>query len=412
MDAELDIFSSDARRDPYPCYRRLRERAPVYWDPTISSFLLTRYDDCAAALRDPRLSAARAATGAESLPEPDRTTVLPFARSIRLWMLFRDPPDHTRLRSLVNCAFSPRMVARMRERIAALVHELLAAVPSGELDLMRDFAQPLPALVIADMLGAPRDERHDFVRWSDDLAAYIGGGPAALASRAPAVVSWRALSTRLALLAEARRAHPQDDLMSALVSVAERGDRLDADDLVATCVLLFFAGHETTRDLLGNGLLALLTHSAQLARLQAEPQRIALAIEELLRFDSPAQVAARIATEALEIRGVPVAKGQRVVAVLGAANRDPEQFAEPERLDVARAEVKHLSFAHGIHYCVGAPLARLEGELALRALIARGPRLLAAPESLSWRDSLGFRGLLALPIALTQPSRGDLTVGD
>jgi cytochrome P450 len=404
MTAALDIFSPEARRDPYPVYHRMREHAPVYWDTSVSSWLLTRYDDCLAALRDPALSSARALTSAESLPEPERATVLPFARSIRLWMLFRDPPDHTRLRNLVNRAFAPRMIAVMRDRIGALVHELLARAPDGELDLMRDFAQPLPAMVIADLLGAPREEWHDLLRWSDELAAFLGGGPAAPAHRLDAVAGWRAMSARLTALAAARREHPREDLMSALVSVDERGVGLDPEELVAMCVLLFFGGHETTRDLIGNGLLALLRNPSERARWQEQPELAAPAVDELLRYDAPIQVASRLASADLEIRGVRIRKGQRVAPMLGAANRDPAQFPDPDRLDLTRAAGKHLGFAHGIHYCVGAPLARLEGELALQALVARQPRLLASEESLQWRDSFGFRGLIRLPIAFERSS--------
>jgi cytochrome P450 len=397
--ADLDIFSPEARQNPYPCYHRLRERSPVHWNRTVSSWLLTRHSDCVAALRDPRLSSARALTGTEKLPEPDRSDMRPFAQSVHLQMVFRDPPEHTRLRNLVNRAFSPAMIARMRGRVSAVVDQLLTP-HQKRLDVMAHFADRLPAYVIADLLGAPREDWDDFRRCSDTLGKFLGGGPAALPHRRAALESWRHMTERLHALAEDRRAHPREDLMSALVSVEERGEGLNKDELMAMCVLLFFGGHATTRDLIGNGLFALLNNPSQLERLRVNPSLMAHAVEELLRFDCPLQANTRVASEALEIEGVHVEKGQRVVAMLGAANRDPSHFSDPDRLDIARENVKHIAFGFGIHYCIGAPLARLEAEIALTALCARAPRLAASPDSLRWREIFGFRGLLSLPIDL------------
>ncbi len=313
-------------------------------------------------------------------------------------MLVADPPDHTRLRTLVQKAFTPRMVERLRPRIETLVEEALnAAGERGGMDLVADLAYPLPVTVIAELLGVPVEDRAAFRRWSDALVGALD--PVAPANRRGAVLAARdALHAYLRQVIAERRADPRDDLISRLVEAEEQGDRLSGPELLAMGVLLLVAGHETTVNLISNGVNALLNHPDQLARLHREPELIEPAVEELLRYDSPVQLTGRVALEALELGGQRVEPGQMVTLMLGAANRDPRVFADPGRLDLGRDPNPHLAFGRGIHFCLGAPLARLEGQIAIGALIRRFPglRLAGVPER---RPTVTLRGFVSLPLA-------------
>jgi cytochrome P450 len=314
-------------------------------------------------------------------------------------MLVSDPPDHTRLRALVQKAFTPRMIEQLRPRIIAIVDELLNRIAQrgGQFDLIEDLAYPLPVVVIAELLGVPAEDRATFHDWSADLAA-------SLDPLVSSELAERAMRSRDALhayfrtiIAERRRA-PRADLISALVAVEERGDNLSEPELVVMCTLLLIAGHETTVNLIGNGVLALLQHPDELARLRAAPELIGSAVEELLRFDAPVQLTGRVTTAALTIGGQAIGAGDWVLPLFGAANRDPAQFAEPERLDITRSPNPHIGFGRGVHFCLGAPLARLEGQIAIGRLVQRCKNLALAGTPVR-RNQITLRGLRSLPLS-------------
>jgi cytochrome P450 len=388
------------RVDPYPFYRRLRERDPFHRSRLVGGWVLTRYEDASAVLRDPRCQVDE-----RKMPafEPRRAQMVrdglvEEGEDFGISMLRSDPPDHTRLRSLVSKAFTPRTVEALRPRIEAIVNEQLDAVAdTGGMDVIAQVACPLPVTVIAEMLGVPIEDRDQFKRWSDDAVRALGVGTLDdfRASRAAS----QELRAYFEGIAEQRRREPREDVLSALLAAEEEGDKLSTDEVFSMCILLLVAGNETTTNLIGNGLLALLHRPDQLALLRDDPALIEPAVEELLRFDSPVQGTTRFFAEETEINGHVVPPWQQIVVVLAAANRDPARFADPERLDITRADNQHLSLSHGIHYCLGAPLARLEAQVALLALIERFPRLRLATESQVWGDNLILRGLKALPVA-------------
>jgi cytochrome P450 len=316
------------------------------------------------------------------------------------WMLLMDPPDHTRLRSLVHKAFTPRIIAQLRPTIQQLTDDLLdqmQAQAGKPVDLIAGLAYPLPVAVICALLGVPQADHHQFHGWSDAIARSLDLTEETAVYDA-AAESAVALTGYLEDLLAERRARPQDDLFSALVAVEEEGERLSTAELFATCALLLIAGHETTVNLIGNGTLALLRHPDQWQRLRAEPGLAESAVEELLRYDSPVQLTSRMACEEFEYKGSTFRRGQGVAFLLGAANHDPARFAEPARLDLARADNRHLAFGSGIHYCLGAPLARLEGEIAFSTLARRLPNLALTTEQVTYRDNYVLRGLTALPV--------------
>ncbi len=375
------------REDPYPLYRYLHAAAPVQWNDVLDAWTLVRYADVVESLTDPRFTA-------------DRTAEVDEGYTIAKSMLVSDPPDHTRLRALVQKAFTPRMVEQLRPRIGSIVRELIdrIATRGGPFDIITDLAYPLPVVVIAELLGVPPEDRETFRDWSADLAASLDP----LVSQE---VGQRATLARDGLhgylrgiIAERRRA-PRSDLISALVAVEERGEILSEPELVVMCTLLLIAGHETTVNLIGNGMLALIQHPDQYAQLRESPGLIGTAVEELLRFDSPVQLTGRIASEPLEIGGQHIEAGQWVLPLLGAANRDPQQFAEPEQLDLTRNPNPHLGFGRGIHFCLGAPLARLEGQVAIAALVQRFRHLELAGTPVR-RDQITLRGMKSLPVSM------------
>ena len=378
------------RENPYPLYRYLHASAPVQWNDVLQAWLLARYTDVVSVLTDARFSADRTKQG---LPEP------PDGYQLAKSMLVSDPPDHTRLRALVQKAFTPRMIDQLRPRIVTVVGELLERMAERDepLDLIGDLAYPLPVVVIAELLGVPAEDRVTFQEWSALLAASLD--PLVSPELMDRVVAARdALHGYLRGIIAERRQQPRADLISALVAVEERGDVLSEPELVVMCTLLLIAGHETTVNLIGNGTLALLRHPEALARLQADPALITSAIEELLRFDSPVQMTGRIATQPLEIGGQKIARGEWVLPLIGAANHDPTQFSDPDTLDIARAPNPHVAFGRGIHFCLGAPLARLEGQIAIGSLVRRFPKLALAGEPVR-RNQITLRGLQSLPVS-------------
>ena len=387
-------FSPEFHADPYPFYRRLREQDPVHQTP-MGFWVLTRYDDCVAALRDPRFGREEFQQMLAAVYGGEDSDRLPRS------MLFRDPPDHTRLRALVSKAFTPRTIEQMRDHIQEIVDRLLdRAQGQGGMDVIEDLAYPLPVTVICEMLGVPVSDHASIRGWSADIARSLDaiGLPTDQSIVDHGRVARRALADYFRALVPERRARPQADLLSGLLAAEEQGDKLTEPEVIAMCLLLFIAGHETTVNLIGNGTLALLRHPDQLARLQADPGLIPNAVEELLRYDSPVQRTARITTTDVEMDGRPIARGAMVVTALGAANRDPAQFPDPDRLDVTRRDVRHVSFGYGIHFCLGAPLARVEGQIALGTLLRRAPGLVLAEPSPEWRESSVLRGLKRLRV--------------
>ena len=392
-------FDPVLHADPYPLLRRLRAECPVYRSG--SRFVLTRYDDVAAVLRDPRFSAKR--------PERMRPTAAftatgPMGVRMRAMIAFRgrqmlesDPPDHTRLRSLANHAFTVRAITAMRPRIQQLVDDLLDRVEEqGDVDLVATFAYPLPVIVIAELLGVPPEDRDRIRRWSAGAIPFLDGFRNPIAAEA----AWQGFGDYLREIIAARRIAPRDDLLSGFLAAEENGSKLDEDELLAMCILLLIAGHETTTNLIGNGLLTLLRHPDQLARVRAEPALLAATVGEVLRYESPVQIAARVATEDCVIAGVPIAAGTPLTLHLGAANRDPARFTAPDCFDIARPESHHLAFGQGAHYCLGAVLARMEGEIALGTTLRRLPDLRLASAALEWRRNLTWRGLVSLPVSV------------
>jgi cytochrome P450 len=404
MPVAYDPRLPGVRADPYPVLRRLQDEDPVHRSPALGGILLTRYADVRAALGDPRLSADRITPFLEHQAPAARAGLETLGRQVGRWAVFTDPPTHTRLRSLINRAFTSRAVERVRPRVEAIVAELLAAVEArGGMDVIREFAYPLPVAVIAELLGVPPGDREPLKRWSDELAVFVGSAREAPDKYARAGQGAGEMSEYFRDLIARRRAEPRDDVVSGLVAAEERGAVLTEDELVATCVLLLFAGHETTTNLIGNAVLALLRQPAALEAWRRDPSLTPTAVEELLRYDGPGPAMVRVTREDLELHGVTVRRGERLFLMINAANRDPRQFVDPDRLDLRRGDNRHLAFGHGPHFCVGAPLARLEAQVALPALIGRLPGLELATDRLEWLDSLIFRGVAALPVRFASP---------
>ena len=400
--ASPDLASPRFKADPYPFYARLRAEAPV-WRTKLpdkrTAWLVTRYEDVAGVLKDERF--AKDPLNAQD-PEQraERPWVPGFLKPLEQNMLDLDDPDHRRLRSLVSKAFTPRLIERLRGRIEAICRELLDVMErEGRTELVRDYALPLPATVIAELLGIPAKDQRRFHRWSNRIVSISSGRDV-----------WRALPAALAFvrylrkMSERRRLLPEDDLMSALVQAEEAGDRLSQDELLAMSFLLLVAGHETTVNLIASSTLALLEHPDQLEKLEGDSQLIKPAVEELLRYTSPVEIATeRYARRDLRICGTTVPRGELVLAVLGSANRDEQHFEDPDTLDLAREPNRHLAFGRGgVHHCLGAPLARIEGQIAISALLKRFPSLHldVDPASLHWRRGIFLRGLQRLPLVI------------
>jgi pimeloyl-[acyl-carrier protein] synthase len=390
MDVQFNPMDPEFIADPYPTYHRLRAEDPVHRSP-MGFWVLTRYDDIVGVLRDSRLG--KGAIGAQMAARDGGAGGLS--------MLVMDPPDHTRLRGLVNKAFTPRVVEGLRPRIQQIVDDLLARIRGvHQLDLIADFAYPLPVTVICEMLGVPDEDRETFKAWGLDIARSLD----AILLPPDSDLARRGASARGALaeyfrrLIAERRSSPRSDLLSGLIAAEEAGDALSENELLATCILLLIAGHETTVNLIGNGVLALFRHPAELRRLRDDPSLIHSAVEELLRYDGPVQRMTRIPNEDATIADKTIRKGEMVMTFIGAADRDPAHFPDPDRLDIARQDNRHIAFGWGIHFCLGAPLARVEGQIAINTLVQRLPTLALATTTPEFRQSVTLRGLQSLPV--------------
>lgn len=402
-----DMFSllgPEFLADPYSFYSSLYKSGPVQWVPGVfgmGAWVVTSHSSCVEVLRSKIFGKeGEKVLLAEKMARIEQENAALLERR-RGNMLYRDPPDHTRLRSLVSLAFTPRTVEKLGPKISRITDSLLDAMAgSAEADLIQDFAFPLPIIVIAELLGVPPEERQRFKSWSTDIT--LGASPVATAEDQKKNISaGRELDEYMRQIVELRRATPQADLISDLVRAQEQGSRLSMNELLATCRVLLAAGHETTVNLIGNGMLALFRHPSQRAELAADPSLLPNAVEELLRYDSPLQLTLRFAFEDTQLQGQTIKRGELLVLLLGGANRDPAQFADPDQLELRRKNAStHLSFGQGIHYCLGASLARLEGEIAIGALLRRFPDMKLATPELKWRRNITLRGLQSLRVCL------------
>ncbi|MGZ6368887.1 MAG: cytochrome P450 family protein [Ktedonobacteraceae bacterium] len=402
IETQVDVTSANFKTNPFPFYAQLRAEAPVF-PVTISmptkqrAWLITRYSDVQDVLKDARFAKnPRNAMSPEQLKK--RPWIPPMFKPLEQNMLDLDSPDHTRLRALVHKAFTPRLIEQMRDEIQALTNELLdTAEPKGSMDLIADFALPLPLTIIGRILGVPAKDNNKFHHWTKTLLS--AGTNTNYVVLIPTIMRFMGY---LKKLIRARRANPKDDLITALVQAKDGSDKLSGDEVLAMIFLLLIAGHETTVNLIGSGSLALLEHPDQLEKLRCEPAIIKPAIEELLRFVCPVEMATeRYAREDIMIAGKTIPRGELVLAVIGSANRDANYFDNPDSLDITRENNKHLAFGLGAHYCLGAPLSRLEGQIAISTLIRRMPnlRLSIDPDQIRWRGGIILRGLEALPVS-------------
>ncbi|MCU0492403.1 MAG: cytochrome P450 [Chloroflexaceae bacterium] len=402
MTTEINLFSHEVTQNPYPAFAHLRREAPMFRTQNANGhplWLVTRYDDVVAILKDQRF--VKSWRNALTPEELARVPVIPeYVNLLNQHMLATDPPDHTRLRGLVQKAFTPRLVEGLRPRIQQIADELLDAVEGkGEMDLLDAYAFPLPITVIGELLGIPAEDREQFRAWSSVVVSFEPSTERFQQMGA----ALREFTNYLGKLFALRQAEPQDDLVSALIQAEEAGDRLSQSELFSMVFLLLVAGHETTVNLIGNGVLALLQHPAQMELLKQRPELIQSAVEEFLRYDSPVETSTpRFAREDIPFGDVLIKRGDEVLVVIGSADRDEARFANPDELDITRSDNRHVAFGHGIHFCLGAPLARLEGEIAIGTLLRRLPNLrLAVPaDELLWRPGLLIRGLQRFPVKL------------
>jgi pimeloyl-[acyl-carrier protein] synthase len=401
-DASLSLvrlLEPEVLANPYPLYHKLRSEDPVHWDRFLHTWVVTRYPDVLNVLHS---------FSADRTPTPEQLTAMglsglnPIAKVMVKQMLFMDAPAHTRLRGLASAAFTPRRVEVLRGHIQEIADNLLERVQAqGRMDIIEDFAAPMPAIVTAEMLGVPTEDHSDLKKWSADFAEMLGNfqhNP----DRIPRVLeSTNNLTDYFQAAIDKARQHPREGLIQAFMNAEIDGDRLTDEEIVANCIVTMVGGQETTTNLIGNGLLTLMRNPEQLARLRDDPSLINSAVEELLRYESPSQHTGRIAREDVQIGGKEIRKGQAVMAIMAAANRDPERFPDPDRLILDRSDNKHLAFGWSSHFCFGAPLARMEGQIAFETILRRLPNLEVSPGPLTWRNNSGLRGLTALPVTFS-----------
>lgn len=404
-DPDYAKFCEERLAQPYELYRRLREEDPVHWSDRLGLWLVSRYEDVAAAVRDERYSTSRSGMYRRPLSAEAQGRYEPLLRHLSRWLLLVDGEDHARLRKLVNLAFTPRMLKALQPRIERIANEILDSLPaSGQpIDLIPALCYPLPVIVIAEMLGVPEEDRDALRRAVDRIASFSARGGPELARYADrAADGLRQASGIFDRLIAARRREPRDDLISALIAVEADGQRLSHEDLYALCVFLFIAGHDTTMSLLANGIHALVEHPDQMKLLRADVAgRLNTAVEEFLRYESSVPRAVRRATQDIDLRGKTIRAGDTVVFLIGAANRDPEQFPDPDRLDILRNPNRHIAFGFGPHFCLGAPLARMELQIAFAAIVQRNLSF-ELTSTVTWRAGMGIRGIESLPVKVAR----------
>lgn len=390
--------------NPFPVYERLREDDPVHWSPSLKSWIVTRYTDVRDLLLSDNLSVNRLVQFYATLPPADAALLKDIVHYLNLWVAFRDPPDHTRLRRIMRHAFTSRAIDAMRPQITeitAMLLDRLADSGKNEVDLIREYALQLPAFVIMDLLDVPRDMLDEFKTWSDDMATFIGGARNSKDKYQRAARGCQKMSAYFASLIKEHTENPKQGFLMDLINAREDGDMLSHDELVATCILILFAGHETTTNLIGNAALLLLRHPDQLKKLKSNSELIDRAIEEVLRFDGPTNALVRVAAKDHELHGRQIREGERVFVMVNSANRDPRAFENPEVFDITRQQNRHLTFGQGIHLCLGAKLAREEGRVAIEMLFSRFPDLALNPDAApEWLDAMVPRGTRSLPVLL------------
>jgi len=407
-DASLSLvrlLEPEVLANPYPLYHKLRSEDPVHWDRFLHTWVVTRYPDVLNVLHS---------FSADRTPTPEQLTAMglsglnPIAKVMVKQMLFMDAPAHTRLRGLASAAFTPRRVEVLRGHIQEIADDLLDRVQTrGRMDIIAEFAAPMPAIVTAEMLGVPTEDHKDLKKWSADFAEMLGNfqhNP----DRIPSVLeSTNNLTDYFQKAIDGMRQHPREGLIQAFMNAEIEGDRLTDEEIVANCIVTMVGGQETTTNLIGNGLLTLMRNPQQLAQLRDDSSLIPSAVEELLRYESPSQHTGRIARENVQIGDRQIGKGQAVMAIMAAANRDPERFPDPDRLILDRSDNKHLAFGWSSHFCFGAPLARMEGQIAFETLLRRLPSLELTPGPLTWRNNSGLRGLMALPVTFAPTQKAN-----
>lgn len=399
LEASLSLYQlldPEVLANPYPLFHRIRSADPVHWDVFLHSWVVTRYEDVVRVLRT--FSADRTPTP-EQLSAMGLEQLTPIAALMVKQMLFMDAPMHTRIRSLAAFAFTPSRVAVLRDRITRIADRLLArALDAGKMDIIAEFASPLPAIITAAMLGVPEDDHEQLKAWSASFAEMLGNfqhNP----DRIPAILKTvEEMTGYFRDRIREQKQCPREGLVHSLLTAEVDGDKLTEEEVVANCIITMVGGQETTTNLIGNGLLMLLRHPGEMQRLRVDRALLPSAVEELLRYDCPSQHTARIAPSDLTMGGKEIQAGQAVIAVMAAANRDPDRFPDPDRLDLGRTDNRHLAFGWASHFCFGAPLARLEGQIAFERLVQL-PNLRLQPAPLTWRSNLGLRGLVALPVA-------------
>ena len=393
-----EFFTPELLRDPYPIYRRYLEGCgPQFLTLHGGVWAVFKHADCSTFLRDPRLSAKRTGTLLDEFPADKRKEFAELARAFSLWMLFFDAPEHTRLRKLMNKGFSPVAIESLRPQVEKIVDLLLTPLRnSRRIDVLPQFAHPLPAYVIAELLNVPESQHQQFVRWSNAVAKLFGNPYRTVDDLVEAQQAIHGLTSYFREAVAARSNQKGNDLISLLMEIEEDGDVLTEEELYAQCVMLLFGGHETTRNLIGNGLYTLLRHPEQAAELRDSPELIRSAVEELLRYESPVQYTGRMVLEDFEFCGIPARRGQEIIFMLGAANRDRNQFKDPDRLDLGRAKNPHLAFGAGAHFCIGNQLARLEGQVAILKILQEFPEMRSVSPEPEWLPNFSFRGLKTL----------------
>ena len=398
------LFSDEILQDPYPTYARLHEEGPLHYVDVGSKWAVWSvfsHADCSSIAKDPRLSAKRARQMLLPLPLSRQSEFSELERMLSLWLIFMDPPEHTRLRKLLNKGFSAAAVEGLRPQAEAIVDQMLKPLQHGsEVELMSEFANPMPVRIISELLGVPQALHGTFVNASRAIAVFRGNPNRTVEEARAAQDALIELTEFFRKTVAERRRNKGSDLISLLIDIEEEGEVLTEEELYAQCIALLFAGHETTRNLIGNGMYTLLRHPRETAELRERPEMIRSAVEELLRYESPVQFTARVLKEDIEVCGQQIRKGWTVLCMLGAANRDPKQFKEPNQLDLKRLNNQHLAFSAGLHFCIGAQLARLEGQIALLNLVQRFPEMKLTGPRPEWASTFGFRGLKSLPVIM------------
>jgi cytochrome P450 len=396
------LFTEEFLQDPYPTYMRFHEDGRIhYLDYGAGIWAVFHYTDCVSLLKDTRLSSKRSGALLLALPVERRAEFDELARLLSLWMLFIDAPEHSRLRKLMNKGFSPAVMELLRPQIEAIVDRMLEPLRhASEAELMHEIAHPLPVRVIGELLGISGTMQHQLVQWSNAIATFFGNPCRTLGQTKSAQRAVLALTEYFREVVAERRGQKGNDLISLLLDIEEDGEVLTEEELYAQCVMLLFGGHETTRNLIGNGMHALLKHPEELSKLRDHPEMIRTAVEELLRYESPVQYVTRIAKEDMELCDVHLRQGGVIALMLGGANRDPQQFRDPCHLNLSRLNNAHLAFGAGVHFCIGNQLARLEGQMAILRMVQQFPRMRLTAQQPEWAPNFALRGLKTLPVAV------------